>query len=74
MTREAGHPATASRHPEGEPTECNSPRRKRDKSGESVAQLAPSGCPGAQALRAALELSGADGKEEPLEAAEHGVE
>ena len=36
---------------------------QRDKSGESVAQLAPSGCPGAQALRAALELSGADGKE-----------
>ena len=39
---------------------------QRDKSGESVAQLAPSGCPGAQALRAALELSGADGKEDVL--------
>ena len=49
-------------------------RARRQNQGESVAQLAPSGCPGAQALRAALELSGADGKEEPLEAAEHGVE
>ena len=41
-------------------------RARRQNQGESVAQLAPSGCPGAQALRAALELSGADGKEDVL--------